>query len=358
MNIQQEENNHIERDLSLDILRILACLMVVGIHTVVEGWYATSPRTFTWGVLNFYDTLFRPAVPLFFMISGSLMLRKKRIDPKRLWTRNILRLLVIYYVWVLFYALTNDGVHKALKNPMETLKNVLGPNPQFHLWYLRKLIFIYAVSPLLWSLSRAMNNKMLRYYMILFFIFGVCMNTIYEMPFTPVWLHDQLSLFGGMDLMEYTAYFMFGYLLSSQDIMDRFSRKKLLLVYLLTTVLAAAVNHMVSWHDNWPTQMLYGNFALPVAVETFCLFLLARKTFQRKNISAKAVSRITLVSGSTLFVYLIHPFVIRRLQIYFGLYIMKYNVLFSVPLMLLLVFTVSSVCGMLLERIPGLNRIL
>ena len=129
MNDPVSGEKQVTRDLSMDILRILACLMVVGIHTVVEGWYDTSPRTFTWGVLNFYDPLFRPAVPLFFMISGSLMLRKSRIEPKRLWIRNILRLVIIYYLWVLFYALTNDGVHKALEDPLETLKSVFGPNP-------------------------------------------------------------------------------------------------------------------------------------------------------------------------------------------------------------------------------------
>ena len=76
------------RDYSLDILRILACVMVVGIHTTMEGWYNISPRSYNWIVLNFYDTLVRPAVPLFFMISGALFLSKDSIDIKKLWTKN------------------------------------------------------------------------------------------------------------------------------------------------------------------------------------------------------------------------------------------------------------------------------
>ena len=40
------------RDLSLDLLRIMACLMVVLVHTSVEGWYNVSPRTYNWIIVD------------------------------------------------------------------------------------------------------------------------------------------------------------------------------------------------------------------------------------------------------------------------------------------------------------------
>ena len=346
------------RDYSLDILRIIACVMVVGIHTAMEGWYNISPRTYTWTVLNFYDTLFRPCVPLFLMISGSLFLRKKHIDYKRLWTKNILHLAVIYIVWVIFYAVMNIGIKKSLADPSQIWEIVFGPNPQYHLWYLRTLMNLYAIAPLLWALVRVMDKKLLKYYLIIFFIFGSLCRTVYDLPFLPGWLHEQINLFVDMDLVGYSAYFMLGYFLVDEEILKRFSIKKLGIIYIFTVLAAAALNQWIAVADDWPTQALYGNFAIPVLIESICLFLIITKSYSDIRLTAMQQKWLIRISTSTLFVYLIHPFVIQRLGIYFHFYTTNFNVLFSVPIMVIFVFILSSLVGMALERIPVLNRIL
>ena len=347
-----------QRDLSLDFLRIFACFFVVVIHTTMEGWYSTSPRTYTWTVLNFYDTLARPSVPIFIMISGSLFLRKAKIDIKKLWLKNIVRLAILYLIWAVFYAVMNTGIKKSIADPKLVLDIVFGPNPQYHLWYLRTLMNVYAISPLLWLLVRAMNGKYLRYFLIIFFIFGLLRTTVYELPFIPAWLHEQINLFVEMDLVGYSAYFMLGYFLSLPEYEQKFDAVKLRVIYVVTLFAAAFLNQLIAWIDNWPTQALYNNFAIPVAIEAICLFLLFRKRFYNFSLPAEKLKWVVRLSECTLFIYLIHMFVIQRLQMYFHLYTTNYNVLFSVPLMALLVFCISAAAGLILERIPILNRIL
>lgn len=347
-----------ERDWSLDFLRILACLMVVGIHTSILGWYDNSPRSYTWTVLNFYDTLCRPAVPLFVMISGSLFLRRKETDFRKLWLKNILNLFVMYYVWVVFYAVMNTGIKKSLENPALVWETVSGSNPQFHLWYLRTIIYLYALSPLLSVLVRALDKKKIRYFFILFLAFELLRSTVYELPFIPEWLHDQINLFGEMHLMQYTGYFLLGYFLSQPEWIHRISSKVLLAVYTGTMILAAGLNQWISIAQNWPAQALYGNFSLPVTIESVCLFLFFRQKFEKTVLSPNAAKWLVRVSSATLFVYLSHMFVIQRLQMYLHLYTTNYNVLFSVPLMALLVFILCEILGIVLERIPVINRIL
>ena len=347
-----------KRDHSLDVLRIIACVMVVGIHIAMEGWYSISPRTYTWGVLNFYDTLFRPAVPLFFMISGALFLRMEHIDRKKLWLKNMLRLGIIYLLWAFFYAVMNDGMRKTLADPAQILSTVFGPNPQYHLWYLRSLMAVYAIAPLLWVMVRGMDEKLTRYFLLLFGVFGLLRSTLFELPFLPVWLHDQINLFSEMELVRYSAYFMLGYIFTDERREQRFSMKTLVPVYLITLIAAAGLNHWIAAADDWPTQALYGNFSLPVAIETVCIFLMVRKAFPGWELSARGAAWLRRISASTLFVYLVHPFVIQRLHIYFGLNTTDHNVLFSVPMMILLVFVISSGCGMILERIPVLRKVL
>ena len=346
------------RDLSLDLLRIMACLMVVLVHTSVEGWYNVSPRTYNWIILNIYDTIGRPSIPLFLMISGSLFLRKERIVLKQLWLKNILRIFVINAVWTVFYAVMNQGIHKTLADPLLIWQQLSGPNPQYHLWYLRTCLNLYALVPVFWHLVRALDRKTVRYFFLLFFIFGILFHTVDDLPFLPRWIHDQMTLFVDMDLVGHAAYFLLGYYLTEEGMERRFFRRTLLLTYIVTLVLAAGLNQLIAMAGDWPTQALYGNFALPVAVEAVCLFLLFRSLFaDRQPLSPKTAVFISRASESTLFVYLIHPFVLQRLQIHFHLYTTNYNVLFSVPLLALFVFAFASCCGMVLKRIPVVRYI-
>lgn len=345
-----------KRDFSLDVLRILACLMVVGIHTAMEGWYNISPRSYNWIVLNFYDTLVRPAVPLFFMISGALFLSKGTLDIKKLWTKNILHLFIIYVVWVVFYAVMNNGVHKVLADPSVVWHEITGPNPQYHLWYLRSLMNCYAVAPLLWYLVRALDRKGICCFLTLFLVFGILRMTVADLPFLPKWILEQINLFVNMDFVGYTGYFLLGYFLYTGFI--KLSRRKLWTVYIVTLLAAAGLNQLMANAADWPTQALYGNFTLPVMIEACCIFLLVRGSFAEQRFAGRNASFIVRLSTATLFVYLIHPFVLSRLQIYFHLYTTNYNVLFSVPIFTLLVFIVSAAVGMLLERVPVLRRIL
>lgn len=347
-----------KRDISLDILRIIACFMVVGIHTTAQGWYIYPPRTYTWTILNFYDTLFRPGVPLFLMISGCLFLRKDKIDIKRLWIKNIFHLAVIYIVWAVIYAAAGIGIRKAVSEPKQIFEIVFGPNPQYHLWYLRTLMNLYAIAPFLWVLVRAMNGKLVRYYLILFFIFGLLRTTVYELPFIPAWLHEQINLFMGMDLVGYSGYFILGYFLSDKEITSKYSIKNLSVVYCITVLLAAGLNQLIAWIDNWPTLALYNDLAIPVAIESICLFLMIRKISNKYELSLHTQNWINKLSESTLFIYLIHVMILQRLEIYFHLKTTNYNVLLSVPLFVIVIFCFSAVAGMLLKRIPVLNKIL
>lgn len=344
-----------KRDYSLDFLRIIACLMVVGVHTAMEGWYDISPWTYDWTVLNFYDTLGRPSIVLFFMISGSLFLRKKVIDIKRLWLKNILHIFVLYLFWVVFYAVMNNGIHKVMADPGIVWGVISGSNPQYHLWTLRTFICLYAIAPLLHVLVRAMDRKLIRYFLILFLLFGILPRTIFELPFTPVWIREQINLFVDMDLVRYSGYFILGYFLSDTDLFGKIPVKKLRVTYFVTLILAAGLNQWIAAADNWPTQALYGAFSLPVAIEAVCLFLLIRQRSADLSVSENFGMWIRRISESTLFVYLVHQFVIQRLHLYLHLYTTDYNLLFSVPVMVLIVFCISSAVGMILKKIPVIN---
>ena len=70
------------RKAGLDLCRILACLAVVTVHTVMLFW-DIDPAAPAWAVWNCLTLVVRLGVPLFFVISGALLLGREKLDLRR-----------------------------------------------------------------------------------------------------------------------------------------------------------------------------------------------------------------------------------------------------------------------------------
>ena len=78
----------------LDLLRIISILSMILLHVAASFWYVSPSNSYNWIIMNIYDSLVRFCVPVFLMISGALFLSQKEINIKKLYTKNILRLLI------------------------------------------------------------------------------------------------------------------------------------------------------------------------------------------------------------------------------------------------------------------------
>lgn len=89
----------------IELLRIAACIGVIGIHAGSQHFRDTPLDSSIWRISNFYHGINRFAVASFIMISGTLYLDGKRNwSLKKLWTRNIFQIAVAYVFWQIFYA--------------------------------------------------------------------------------------------------------------------------------------------------------------------------------------------------------------------------------------------------------------
>ena len=81
----------------LSLLSVISALAVVILHTNGCFWKYSSERyQFT---ANIIESVMYFAVPVFFMISGALFLRKsKKLDLKRLYSKNILHIVVVFFL--------------------------------------------------------------------------------------------------------------------------------------------------------------------------------------------------------------------------------------------------------------------
>ena len=120
------------RIISFDVLRILAAFAVVMLHVTSDRLTASFPSN-EWEIRNVYDSFVRWCVPVFVMISGALFLNHGRsVNVGRLYKKNILHLVFIFFAWSFIYALYL-AIVKCDHNIYNIIRNILeGP---VHFWF-------------------------------------------------------------------------------------------------------------------------------------------------------------------------------------------------------------------------------
>ena len=92
------------RNIAFDLLRIIAAFSVVVL--LVSGVFIDrSPvGSLDFRLSNFVNSISRFGVPIFVMISGAIFLsEEKMVTIKKLWSKNILRMFIVFGVWSFAY---------------------------------------------------------------------------------------------------------------------------------------------------------------------------------------------------------------------------------------------------------------
>jgi surface polysaccharide O-acyltransferase-like enzyme len=163
------------RDKALDILRVIAIIFVVTIHTCWDG-YSQPFLGFDWSSTAVIGCLARPAVPLFLMCSGALMLSPERkMTIKQLYTKSLPRIIIAMLFWAYVYKLYHLAVGGLLSPSalLQAAKEVLLFNQEFHLYYLHILILVYVFLPITRVLIARASEMEMRYFLLVWFAVGI-----------------------------------------------------------------------------------------------------------------------------------------------------------------------------------------
>lgn len=346
-----------QRYTNLDLLRILACFMVVVIHTVSVDFY-TSVDSFAWAVFNYTDTAVRSSVPLFLMISGMLLMSREECSIKRLLTRSIPRLLFIFFLWSTLYAIDKIGPMTLLRN--FDLKNFLKKAWDYgvcapHLWYLPMFIGLYFLVPVLHAIRD--KKKILMYAVAMFFAFAVIPATVAAFPQTFI-VAEAITRFD-MAFCNYAGYFILGYLLYFYRDQIRISNSLLLIIFFVMVAITGTAVQLLSMAAGKPQISLYDNAAIPTCLEACALFLLfLRIPSQKIDQNWNKSGWIQKLSKYTLFVYLLHPFVLTHLKENLSISPASANVFITLPTISVGVFVLCVGVAFVIDLIPGVRKIL
>lgn len=175
-----------QREPAFDVIRTIAILMVVTIHVTAPA-IQRSPGSANWWLALIWGVVARPAVPLFFMCSGALMLGRN-ISLKRLYGHNLLRILIAMFCWGLAYNLIPVIKNLSLSSVWEAIKQTIVLKHEFHFYYLHILILVYVFVPVTQVFIRAASRREMEYLLAVWFVVGILFPVLRSVwPFSLVY---------------------------------------------------------------------------------------------------------------------------------------------------------------------------
>lgn len=337
------------RKVYLEAIRGMAILFVIFNHTDGFIYYTVTENPFTWLYSAIFAVLCRTAVPLFFMVSGVLLLEKEE-SLKTLFCKRVLRIAVVLIVVSLLYYLF-DIARNRIAEPgiIDFLKAVLGKGVRDSFWFLKTYLIYLLSLPFLRKIACGMGRTLVIYLAVLKGIGELAMpvlGRICDMP-----LSFDIGIAG--DCIYYS---LMGYCLTHTEeaVGESISGGKLLAVVTALIILGVGL----VWILGNDTDVYGRNTDLLIFLLAPALFLLVKHW--TKNLTGESIlSRLVILAGSCAFgIYLLDNFV--RWQ-YLALYL---HLCQSMPgaaacsIYVLLVFVTGGIYTWMLKRIPLLRKLL
>ena len=337
------------RRTELDLCRITGCLMVLIIHASADIYHAIPLERLDFALINLIATSVRSGVPIFFMLTGALMLSREKLDAGAVLKKHALYLAGIFLLWSFIYTVIKGLMSGGFGTAWDFAYSVISGH--YHMWFIPALILCYFFIPPAHALIHG-NKLEAKYLLGLFFLLVLLPANMNLTPDTAPILY-KITLHFNFVYLNYMGYVIWGWWLSTKTM-----PKKTIwiapLVFCLCCLVTAAGNHWYSFYKLTADGWLFSYFSLPNFIEAtavFCFFL------SLKDRQFKKAKTIRALADCTLGVYLIHPMMINLLE-KLGLVISP-----EAPVSgLLAVFTVLAVsCFALVavaKRIPFVKKLL
>lgn len=294
----------------LDYLRLFAAAGVVYMHTAAMP--LRNGVTLGWHAMNLVTSLAFTAVPLFFMISGFLLLSdEKTLQSGILLRRRLPRLVIPLAVWTVIAVAWNcvSARTAAVSYWGRQLLGALYAPVLAPYWFMYTLIAIYILSPLLCGGIHVLGKSGKRYILVL-----IALVSLKSM--VKAFLPDAAASYVNLDILAklqslggYLLIFLLGYCLGTME--------KKIPNALLITVAAAVYGVIVigTWQrtvrHGWYDAAFQDQSAGFEVILAGCLFLLAKQNLNRECVWLRRIPAVPLL----LPVYFMHAVVLNMFYV-------------------------------------------
>ncbi|WP_167957361.1 acyltransferase [Anaerosporobacter faecicola] len=258
----------------IEILRIIAILCVIFNHTGNAGF---SVYTITSNPINYHFSLFmsvlcKIGVPIFFMISGALLLGKDESIKTVLFYRVLKYIVIIifastfYYIYDIIYCKTDLSV-------IQFIKKIYNTNYSYQLWFLYSYLSYLIMLPILRSIVKSISENTYKYCIIVQLIFcGVIpiINFILK-------INNRMEVSVPIMTSQNIFFAMIGYYFGNLFDINKL-RKKDYIKMILTSVTSVVISEIMTFM-NYLRVGSYDEsyYNLFVAIPTITIFILVKK---------------------------------------------------------------------------------
>ncbi|CZD74327.1 TPA: acyltransferase [Streptococcus pneumoniae] len=323
---------HKFKDINLDLLKVIACVGVVLLHTEMGGFKETG----SWNFSTYLYYLGTYSIPLFFIVNGYLLLGKKEITYSYI-LQKVKYILITVLSWTFIVWLFKRDFSV---NP---IKKLIGSLVQkgyfFQFWFFGALILIYICLPVLKQFLNSKRSYL--YFLSVLLVIGL----IFEL--TNIVLQMPIQTFR---LWTWLFYYILGGFISQFDkntIKNGFKRwmKVIAVLLLLVSPFILFFIAKTTYH-NFFAEYFYD--ILLVKVVSVGIFLTIFSIVLNENSN----KWIIFLSNQTMGIFIIHTYIMKVWEKLFG-----FNFIGSYLLFAIFTLSVSFIIVGMLMKIPYFNRI-
>ncbi len=339
----------VNRYVFIDMLRIIACFMVIVNHTNSTIFGNATPAERDWWLSLTWFFMSKPAVVIFVLISGFTLVDKQ--DSYRKILSRIWRMLVVLVCFSAIYYV-NQYVCGEREDfgLLDFVKTIYYSNISNAYWYIYFYIGMLVVLPFVQKFVTALNRTDI----LVFVGLALMISSIW-----PVFTH-YASEFGNELYLElgffnsYVSFLLMGYYFK-----EYVKRKKCYAVMAAVTFVVCLTFNVlmtrVEYSINGPQNYLFldDRLHIPVVMMAFSLFYL----LQYWNYSGRLSGVLSVVGQCTFGIYLLSDLLIEKMGPLLG--VLWLALRRQMPMMILyeiLIFLVGVVIIYLLRLIPGVKK--
>ncbi len=159
--------------LPVDLIRFVAIALVVLCHAAIEPFgnaqLSQSWLTTLWASSTVYNAISRSCVPLFFMVSGALLLQTSKVnEPIRVFLKKrLIRIGLAFAFWSAIYFAWDFFVFHQTLSTDYIIQALLSQGPHYQFWYIYALTGLYLLTPILRTVIAFKDHKILLYITVL-----------------------------------------------------------------------------------------------------------------------------------------------------------------------------------------------
>ena len=285
-----------KRDINIDFLKIIACIAVIGLHTLQKDLSTAN-------ALMHYFCGF--AIPVFFFSTGYILLQRKALTFKYCLKKclNIVRVVVIWNVGVnlcimCLKILLGKGFDFISFLQDISYRPFIQKGRMWQFWYLGAMIILYLLLPLIHR--AAYGDKKWKRFWGIFALTCVCIQAVSFCMNTPI----QKNVIQTFRVWTWIQYFSIGGFCLFAHIIDKITVKQHIFILIIWSAINVVYQYLVG---SFVLHNTYAEYVYDSFFEIVWIILIVSLVI-RADLSVMG-KYIEILSPLTMGVFIIHPLI-------------------------------------------------